>query len=119
MDSPVTTDGFTNLVNQGEVNENETTDDMDWAEIGQEEVQDQQNDDDKLDIFLIDILSCYWKSSNGKIMLRIAGFYGLGEETVKAENVKIDYPDTLDLYLIDTSIGVNKAQECRIFRVAK
>ena len=64
VDGPGTTDGFPALSNQGILNENGTTDDMDWAEIGQKEVQYQQNDADKLDICPIDILSCYWKCSN-------------------------------------------------------
>ena len=85
----------------------------------QEEVQYQQNDADKLDICPIDILSCYWKSYNGKLMLRITGFNGLGKDTLEADDVKIEYPDTLALYLIGSSIGVNKDRESRNFRVAK
>ena len=42
-----------------DVNEKGTTDDMDWAAMGKEEVQNQQNDSDELDICPIDILSCY------------------------------------------------------------
>ena len=38
---------------------------------------------------------------------------GTVEDTVYANDVKIDYPDTLDLY------GVNKARESRNFVVAK
>ena len=70
---------------------------MDWAAMGQDEVQDQKNYADGLDIFPIDILSWYWKSSNVKLMLRITGLNGLGEETVEADDAKIDYPDTLAL----------------------
>ena len=40
------------------MNENRTTNDMDWSTMGQEEVQYQQNDAEKLDIFLIDVLLC-------------------------------------------------------------
>ena len=61
----------------------------------QEEVQYQQNDADKLDICPIDILSCYWKSYNGKLMLRTTGLNGIGEDTVEADDVNIYYPDTL------------------------
>ena len=82
-------------------------------------MQDQQNDTDKLDICLIDILLLYWKSSNGKLMLRIAGLNGLDEDTIEAEDVKINYPDTFALYLKGTSIGVKKARESCNFRVAK
>ena len=38
--------------------------------------------------------------------MRITGLDGLVEDTVEAYNVKIEYPDTLDLYLIGTNIGV-------------
>ena len=44
----------------------------------QEEVQDQQDDADVFDIFPVDILWCYWKPDDGKLMLRITGFPGLG-----------------------------------------
>ena len=60
----------------------------------------------KTDIFLIDILLHYLKSSSGKLMLRITRLYGLIEEPVEAEDVKIDYPDTLELHLLGTCIGI-------------
>ena len=50
VDGPGNTDGFTALSNRVDVNENGTTYDMDWFEMRQEEVQDQQNDADELDI---------------------------------------------------------------------
>ena len=56
LDGTCTADGFTALTNRGDVNEKGTSDEMDWAEFGQEEVHDQQNYADKLDIFPIDIL---------------------------------------------------------------
>ena len=87
--------------------------------MGQEEVQYQQNDADEIDICPIDILSCYWKSYNGKLMLRITGFNGLDEYTVETDDVNIDYPYTLAIYMIGTSIGVKKAQNSRNFEVAK
>ena len=87
--------------------------------MGQEEVQYHQNDYEKLDICLIDILSCYWKSSNGKLMLQITGLNEICEDGVEADDVKIDYPDTISLYLIGNSIGVKKAQESRNFRATK
>ena len=52
-------------------------------------------------------------------MLWITGLDIIGEDTVEAGNVNIYYLDTLTLYLIVTSIGVNKARESRNFRVAK
>ena len=57
MDGPVTADGFTAMVNRGNVNENGTTDERYWSTMGQEEVQDQHNDADKLEICPIYILS--------------------------------------------------------------
>ena len=50
MDVPGTVYGFPTLANLGGVDDNGTTDEMDWSEMGQEEFQDQQNDADKLDI---------------------------------------------------------------------
>ena len=50
VDGPGTADGFCALVNRGDVNEKGTTYEMDWASMGLEEVNDQQNDADKLDI---------------------------------------------------------------------
>ena len=44
---------------------------------------------DELDIFPIDILSCYWKYYNGKIMLWMNGLDGIGEDTVEADYVNI------------------------------
>ena len=79
------------------MNEKGITDEMDWSAIGKEEVQDHQNNADELDILLIDILSCYWKFSNGKLMLRITGLNGLSEYVVEANDVKIYYPDILAL----------------------
>ena len=82
-------------------------------------MQDQQNDADELDICPIYILSCYWNSSNDKLMLLITWLDGIGEDTVEADDVKIDYPDTLPLYLIGTDIGLKKARKSRNFREAK
>ena len=59
VDGPGTADGFPALDNRGDMNEKGTTDDMDWATMGQEEVKYQHNDAGKLDICLIYILSCY------------------------------------------------------------
>ena len=52
-------------------------------------------------------------------MLQINGLDGLGEYTVEADDVNINYSDTLALYLIGTSVGVKKAWEYRNFRVDK
>ena len=72
--------------------------------------QDQQNDADVLDICPVDILSYYWKPNNGMLILRITGLNGLCEDVIKTEDVKVDYPDALDLVLIGTSIGVKKSR---------
>ena len=72
------------------MNENETTDETDWAAMGQEMVQDQYNDYYKLDICLIDILSCYWKFSNDKLMMRITGLDRIVEDTEESNDVTID-----------------------------
>ena len=56
MDGPGTADGFTALTNRGDLNEKGTTDDIDWAAMGKEEVNDNNNDAVELDICLIDIL---------------------------------------------------------------
>ena len=52
-------------------------------------------------------------------MLRITSLNGLGKYTVEVDDVNIDYPDTLDFYLLGTSIGAKKAQESRNFRATK
>ena len=119
VDDPGNADGFPARANQGDVDKNGTTDEIDWASMVQEEVQDHQNDADKLYICPINILLCYWRSYNGKLMLRITGLNGLYEDKIKADNVKIYYPDTLALYLIGNSIEVKKARESRNFRLAK
>ena len=82
MDGPGTEDGFPALANQEDVNEKETTDEMNISAMGPEEVQDQQNDADVIDIFPIDILSCRWKPNSGKLMLQITGLNGLSEDVV-------------------------------------
>ena len=52
-------------------------------------------------------------------MLWLTGFNGLSEDVLEAENVNIDYPDTLSLYLLVTIKGVKKARESRNIRAAK
>ena len=87
---------------------------MDWSAMVQEENQDQKNDSDVLDIYPVDIISCYWKPNNGMLMLRITGLNGLGEDLIKAEYVKVYYPDALALYLKGTSIGVKNSRRTAI-----
>ena len=68
---------------------------MAWAEMGQEDVKDQLNESDKSDISVIDIISYYWKSSDGNLMVKVAGLHVLGDDTVEAGDVNIYYLDTL------------------------
>ena len=82
-------------------------------------MQDQLNDADTFDIFLVDILPCYWNPDDGKLMLWITGLSGLGEDVMKAEDMKFYYSDTLVLFILRTRIGVNKYRENRNFRAAK
>ena len=101
------------------MNKNVTTDDMDWAEMGKEEVKDHLNDADKSDISPIDNILRYRKSSSGKTMVKVTGLYELGDEAVEADDVKIDYLDTLAIYLLRTCIGVKQSQKTRFFVEAK
>ena len=73
-------------------------------------MKNKQNDAEELDICPIDILLCYWKSNNGKIMLQITGLNGLSEYVVDSDDVNIEYPYSLSFYLLVTSIGVKKAR---------
>ena len=88
------------------MNDKGTKNEIDWSAMVQEEEQYQKNDSDVLDIYLLDIIACYWKPDNGMLMLWITGLNGLGEDVIKAEYVKVDYPDALAFYLKGTSIGV-------------
>ena len=45
------------------------------------------------------------------MMVRSAGLYTLGDDTVMDKDVKVDYPDTLDLYIIRSSIGVKSPRK--------
>ena len=52
-------------------------------------------------------------------MVNVTGLYGLGDEAVEYDNVKIDQPDTLALYLLGTFIGVKQYQKPRFSVEAK
>ena len=101
------------------MHEKETKNEMDWYAMVQEEAQDQKNDSDVLDIYLLDIIACYWKPNNGMLMLRITGLNGLGEDVIKAEYVKVDYPDALALFVTGTIIGTKKPRRTATFRRLK
>ena len=102
---------FPNLYNWGNMNKNGTTYDMAWDAMGQEEVQYQINDADKSDISAIKIILHYWKSSNGNLMVKVTGLHVLGDYTVEAGDVKIDYPDTLVLYIMGSCIEVKSSRK--------
>ena len=43
-------------------------------------------------------------------MLWITGLTGLSEDAVEADDLNIDYPDILALYLLGTITGANKSR---------
>ena len=108
-------DEFAALANRGNVNKNGTMEDIAWAAMGREQVQDQLNDADKSYISAIDIISYYWKYSSGNLMMKVSWLHELGDETVEAEDVKIYYPDTLALYLMGSCIGVKSSCKPRFY----
>ena len=69
-------------------------------------MQDQLNDNEKSDISSIDILLHYWKSRNGKLAVKVNGLHGLGDDTIEAADINIDYLETITLYTMGTSIWV-------------
>ena len=89
-DGSGTSDGFPALSNWGIVNKNETTNEMSWDAMGREEVKEQLNDADKSDISAIDILSHYWKSASGNLMMKVTRLHGLGDAAIEDECVKTD-----------------------------
>ena len=107
---PCTADEFHALANRGNANKEVITDKKAWATMGQEGVQYQIKDANKYDISDIYILSHYWKPSTGTLMVRVNGLYTLGDYVVKSEDVKVEYPDTLSLYMIRSSICVKSSQ---------
>ena len=42
-------------------------------------------------------------------MVRVTGLYTLGNDSIKAEYVQVDYPYTLALYILRSSIGVKSS----------
>ena len=94
---PGTAYEFPYLANWGSLNNNRTTGYMAWDAMGLEEVQNQLNDAEKYDISAIDILLRFWKSASGELMVKVTGLHGLGGEAVEADDVNIEYPDTLTL----------------------
>ena len=80
-------------------------DEVSQAEMVQYQVQDKLSDAENYDISQIDILLHYWKYSNGIMMVEFSGFCGLGDDAIKLEDVKIDYPDTLSIILQEVAQG--------------
>ena len=83
-------DMFPATTYRGNVNKNGTMDDMACNSMRKGEVKYQMNDADKSEIWDIDIISHYWESNNVNMVVKIAGLYGLRDDTVKAEYVNID-----------------------------
>ena len=73
------------------MNKDGTMDDKAWDTMGQYKVQDQLNDTDKCDISEIDILLHYWKQSNVTLMVKVTRLYTLGDDAMKAEDLKVDF----------------------------
>ena len=82
---------------------------MSWAAMVQEEFQYQFNGADKYYISEIDIILNYCKYINGTLVVKFTGLHVLGNYSIKMEYVNIDYPDTLALYIIGSSIGVKSS----------
>ena len=82
-------------------------------------MQDKLNDAEKYYISAIYILSYYWKYATGNMMVKVAGLHELGDEKVEAEDVKIDYPYTLAIYLMVSCIGVKSSHKPRFSVEAK
>ena len=77
----------------------------------QEEFQYQFNGADKYYISEIDIILNYCKYINGTLVVKFTGLHVLGNYSIKMEYVNIDYPDTLALYIIGSSIGVKSSKK--------
>ena len=84
---------------------------MACTSMGLDDVEDQLNDTDKNDISEIDILLHYWKGRNGKLMVKVTRLYTLGGDYIKAKDMKVDYPGTIVMYIIRSSIGVKSSQK--------
>ena len=52
-------------------------------------MKDLLNDSEKSDICAINILSHYWISNNGKLMVKVYVLHGLDGDTVEDEDVNI------------------------------
>ena len=52
-------------------------------------------------------------------MAIVTVLYKLGDDVMKAKYVKVDYLDTLALYIIRSSIGVKLSRELRFSREAE
>ena len=87
--------------------------------MGQEEVQYQLNDAEKLEIYPVDILSYYWRPVDGVLMLKTTGLYKLSDETMDDDMFRVDYTDDLALFILKTRIGLKKTQENRNSWVTK
>ena len=71
--------------NRGGVNEEGATDEMEWAAMEQEEVQDQINNSDEIYHSPVEILSYYWRPEDSMLILETTEIYGLNEDMHKAD----------------------------------
>ena len=110
---PVSADVFPALANWVIVNNNRTSDKMALVIMVQEEVQYKLNGTNKSGIYAIDIISHYWKYNNRNLVVKVAGLHRLGDGIVEAEDMNIDYPVTIALYIIGIRIGVKSSQKLR------
>ena len=101
------------------MNEEGATDEMEWAAMEQEEVQDQLNDADEIYHISVEILSHYWRLGDGELMLKTTEIYGLDEDTHKTDIFRWDYAGYLALYILRSTIGLKRARRTLILRKAK
>ena len=90
---PGTADKLPAMENQGNVNEEGTSDKKAWDTMGQEEVQNKLDDAKTSDIHDIDIISQYWRQSNSNMMVRVTGLYTIRDEAIKEKDVEVNHPD--------------------------
>ena len=96
------------------MNEEGATDEMEWAAMEQEEVQDQLNDADEIYHISVEILSHYWRLGDGELMLKTTDIYGLDEDTHETDIFRWDYAGYLVLYILRSTIGLKRAQRTLI-----
>ena len=104
---------------RGDVNKDGTTDEMEWAAMELEEVQDQLNDSDEIYHTPVDIISYHWRPSDGMLMLKTTKIYSLDKDTHDADKFRVDYSGYLALYILKSTIGLKRSRNTHIFQKAK